>query len=79
MSPLENDRILFQADASTLAFRAGQFVEKLLLTRGLQSARESQSALVTVENIQSCIDHSLLEQLTEHLHERAEQESRKVA
>ena len=79
MSALENDRIFFDADASTLAFRAGQLVEKLLLDRGLELARESQSAVVTPENIQSCLDDSLLEQLREHLHERGEQESRKVA
>ncbi len=79
MSPLENDRILFDVDASTLAFRVGQLVEKLLLDRGLELARESESSIVTVENVKSCIDDSLPEQLRKRLHERDEQESRKVA
>ncbi len=79
MSPLENDRVFFDADASTLAFRAGQLVEKLLLDRGLKLASESDSRIVTSDNIQSSIDASLLEQLRKHLDERSEHESRDVA
>jgi hypothetical protein len=79
MLPPENDRVFFDVDASTLAFRAGQLLEKLLLDRGIEVARASQSVVVTSEDIQSCIDDSLLVQLREHLHERSEQESREVA
>lgn len=79
MSPLENARILFDANASNLAFRAGQLVEKLLLDRGLEVARSSQASIVTRDTIESCINDSLLEDLRKQLNERAEQESRKVA
>ena len=79
MSPLENGRIFFDADASTLAFRAGQLVEKLLLDRGLELTRSSQSSIVTPDTIESCINESLLEDLRNHLNERTEQESRNVA
>lgn len=79
MSSLENARILFDPDAGTLAFRAGQLVEKLLLDRGLEVARSSQASIVTPGAIESCINDSLLEDLRKHLNERAEQESRKVA
>jgi hypothetical protein len=79
MSPLENGPIYFDADASTLAFRAGQLVEKLLLDRGLELSRSSESSIVTAGTIEACIDESLLKDLRRHLNERAEQEPRKVA
>ena len=79
MSTLENGRILFDDAAGTLAFRAGQLVEKLLLRRGLELTRSSDSLIVTADTIEACINESLLEDLRGHLDERAEQESRKVA
>ena len=79
MSTLADGRIFFNNDASTLAFRAGQLVEKLLLDRGLERTRSSDSSIVTADVIQACVDESLFEELKKHLHERAEQEPRKVA
>ena len=79
MSPTENPRIAFDADASTLAFRAGQFVERLLLERGLEVASSSQMSVVTSEAIQSSMDDSLLDDLRKHLNGQVEQQSRKVA
>lgn len=79
MPVTDHDRICFDFHASDLAFRAGQVVEKLLLDRGLEQARKCQSSIVTPEDVESGIDDSLLDHLRKHLHERAEQESRKVA
>jgi len=79
MSPLENGRIFFDADASTLAFHAGQLVEKLLLNRGLELTRSSDSSIVTVDTVEACIDESLLEDLRRQLDERTEQEPGKAA
>jgi hypothetical protein len=79
MSPLENGRIFIDTDASTLAFRVGQLVEKLLMDRGLKLARAAQTSVITADDIESSIDDSLLEDLKKHLNEPAEQESREAA
>ena len=73
MSSLENGRILFDGDASTLAFRAGQVVERLLLQRGLERARSSESPIVTADTIEACINEFSLDDL------RSSQEGRELA
>lgn len=79
MSTLENGRILLDMEASNLAFRAGQFVEKLLRDRGIERTRSSESSVVRADAITACIDESLLEELRTHLNERTEQEPRNAA
>ena len=79
MSSVANDRILLEMSASTLAFRAGQLVEKLLIQRGIEVARDSNSPVVKAEYIRSCIDDFLLQQLRQQLNERDGKESRTVA
>lgn len=81
MSQVEEKRIVVHVDAGTLAFRAGQLIEKILWDRGIERAGKSRSSIVTPEDIQSCLDDdSLLEELRRRLNdERAEHESRNVA
>lgn len=79
MSTATDDTVRFQLGASEFAFKAGQFVEHLLLERGLKAARDENSPVVTVHAIRSCVNEDLLEDLRKHLDERAEQESRSAA
>lgn len=79
MSSFENGRVFFDGDASDLAFRAGQCLEKLLLSRGLERARSSQSMTVAADEIKAALDEGVLVELRRALDERAQEESRKVA
>ncbi|HEV3344483.1 MAG TPA: hypothetical protein VG125_29170 [Pirellulales bacterium] len=79
MSSAGNDHVLVHAEASTIAFRAGQRFEELLLERGAEIARRSQSPVVGAEHVLSGLDGSLFEQLKQFLDEQPKQRSRKVA
>ena len=79
MSTVEDRRILLDLEASNLAFRAGQFLEKRLRDRGIDRTRSSGSSVVRVDAIRTCLDESLLEELRTHLNERPEQEPRNAA
>jgi hypothetical protein len=79
MGTLESSRPYLDDYASDFAFRTGQLVERLLVQRGVQAALDEEKSVITLDIIQSCVDQTLLDQLRSHLHERAEQESRKVA
>lgn len=76
MSAVRDDRVLIDGAASNVAFRAGQFVERLLLNRGIQLARASDSSIVTVEDVRSCVDDALVEELKKHLDEEQRNSAR---
>jgi len=84
MSSHANGCVLLGIAASTLAFRAGQLVEELLLERSLEVAQEADARVVTPDHVESCLDESLLSQLRERLRERfhdgqPERDRKKVA
>lgn len=79
MSHIENPRVFIDGDASDLAFRAGQCLERLLLARGLERARASQSTTVAAVDIKSTLDDGVLAELRKSLDEPAPEESRMVA
>jgi len=83
MSTLETTRVLIDSNASTLAFRAGQALERLLVDRAIAAARDAGATVVTTDHIQSCIDSSLFAQvrieLNEDAHESPARECRKSA
>lgn len=56
-------------DASNFAFRIGQWAEQLLLDRSVRLATESGSPVVTVEHVESCLDHALFDELLERVRE----------
>ena len=70
MSTLANGRVLLDAGASDLAFRAGQLVEEILVERGVEVARQAGTSVATIDHIQSCVDGALLNQLRERLGNR---------
>ncbi len=61
------DRVVVDVRASTFAFRAGQLVERLLLDRGVDLARQSGCSVVTAEHVESCINRALFDQLLEQV------------
>lgn len=61
------DGLVVDVRASTFAFQAGQLVERLLLDRGLDLARQSGSSVVTAEHVESCINRALFDQLLEQV------------
>jgi hypothetical protein len=79
MSAVAEDGVLIDVPASTLAFRAGQVVEGLLLDRGAEVARRAGGTVVRVEHVRPCIDETLLDQLRKQLDEQAERGSRDAA
>ncbi len=70
MSTLANGRVLLDAGASDFAFHAGQLVERILLERGVEVARQAGTSVATVDHIQSGVDGALLDQLRERLGNR---------
>jgi len=79
MTTLEDNRIWLDLESSNLAFRAGQFLERRLVDRGIERTRSSESSVVRADAIRTCMDESLLEELRTFLNERTEQESRNAA
>lgn len=63
MATTSGDRVFVSEGASDLAFRAGQALERLLLHRALDFARNSGSPIVTVEHLERSFDADLHEQL----------------
>lgn len=79
MSSTVVEQVLFRADASAIAFHAGQHFEELLLERAVQAALQADSSVVTVEHVLSCLDGGLFERLKQFLDERSKQQPRKAA
>ena len=63
------DRVVVDVGASNFAFRVGQLVERLLLDRGVDLARQSGCLVVTAEHVESCLNLSLFDQLLEQVRE----------
>ena len=57
------DQVAVDIRASDFAFRAGQLVERLLLDRGLQLARQAGCSVATAEHMESCLDRGLFDQV----------------
>ena len=75
MSSTVDDRVVVDLRASNFAFRASQMVERLLLDRGLEIARQSGSSIVTADHVGSCLDHVLLDQVLERMRESSHDET----
>lgn len=63
MASATADRVLVGEHASRFAFRAGQAVERLLLERGMERARQTGSPIVTAEHVERSLDAQFYEQL----------------
>ena len=70
-----DDGIEVEVAASTLAFRAGQFVERRLLEAAAGFARESGSAVITEEHVSQRVGPALIDQLAEWIKEDSDGES----
>lgn len=67
-----SQKVLYGQDAIDLAFDLGQHLQKVLLQRGIQAARDANESLVTVETlVRVGMDESLVEQLRTFLHEQS--------
>jgi hypothetical protein len=62
--------ILLDPRASTLAFRAGQLVEEILVERGIEAAIRANTPVAIEQHVESSIDATLIEQLRIRLRER---------
>jgi hypothetical protein len=59
--------IALDQDACAIAYRAGQLVEKCVIERAIEIARDAGVSTVTADIIRSCVTDDLLEMLKEHL------------
>jgi len=69
MSSTVDESVVVASHASDLAFRVGQLVERLLVDRGIELARESGSPIVTAEHVESCLDQVLVDPLLRRVRE----------
>lgn len=69
MSSAVNESVVVESLASNLAFRVGQLVERLLVDRGIELARESGSLTVSADHVESCLDQALFDHLLRRVRE----------
>jgi len=65
------DRVAVDVRACAFAFQAGQLLERLLLDRSIELARQSGSSTATAEHVESCLDHALFDQLLKRVRENS--------
>jgi hypothetical protein len=56
-------------NASNFAFNVGQWIERLLMDRGIELAGQSGSLIVTAEHVESCLDQVLFDHLLRRVRE----------
>lgn len=69
MTTIEKNRVLIDADASDLAFAAGQALEKCLIDAGVREAQSRAQCTVTSEMIAACLSVLSLSELQGQLDE----------
>ena len=67
MSTVETTRVLIDSSASRYAFRVGQALERLLIERALDEACRATDLVVTIDQVRSCLDASMIERVREQV------------